>query len=132
MCIRDRVKPQLVQEFVDGQTYWMSQSMPTLEKNLSSAYLLPGFDEYLLGYRDRSAVLDQIHNNKINPGSNGIFNPTIVVDSQIVGIWKRTFRNGVVTIAPSPFTSLSEATRRGIAAAAERYGRFVGMPITSS
>ena len=49
--------------------------------------LLPGFDEFVLGYADRSQVLDPEHADRICPGNNGIFRPTIVRDGQVVGTW---------------------------------------------
>ncbi|MCD2190031.1 winged helix DNA-binding domain-containing protein [Actinomycetospora soli] len=49
--------------------------------------LLPGFDEFVLGYADRSAVLDPEHAERIVPGANGVFRPTVVRDGRIVGTW---------------------------------------------
>jgi hypothetical protein len=92
-------------------------------------YLLPGFDEYLLGYKDRTAVLETIHSQKITPGNNGVFNPTIVIDGRVAGTWKRTFKKDTVIIETSPFASLNEAETRALTLAAERYGAFVNMPI---
>ncbi|MGH8045737.1 MAG: winged helix DNA-binding domain-containing protein, partial [Chthoniobacterales bacterium] len=72
------VAPQLASETADGKTYWMrgDSALP----GPSPGFLLPGFDEYLLGYTDRSAVLDARHAVKIVPGSNGIFLPMLVND----------------------------------------------------
>ena len=44
---------RLIQEETDGVAYWMAHTMPVLSDNLPDVYLLPGFDEYMLGYRDR-------------------------------------------------------------------------------
>jgi hypothetical protein len=49
--------------------------------------LLPGFDEFVLGYADRTQVLEAEHADRICPGNNGIFRPTIVRDGQVVGTW---------------------------------------------
>lgn len=51
--------------------------------------LLPGFDEFVLGYRDRSHVLDEEHADRIVPGNNGMFRPTVVVGGCVVGTWAR-------------------------------------------
>jgi len=59
---------------------------------MESAHLLPGFDEYLLGYSDRSAVLDPADAQRICPGGNGMFSPTMVIDGHVTGTWKRTFK----------------------------------------
>ncbi|MBE7469395.1 MAG: winged helix DNA-binding domain-containing protein [Anaerolineales bacterium] len=121
----EQVKSRLNQETVGGQTYWMSSDLPALAEDSPTVFLLPGFDEYLLGYTDRSAVLEPIHAPKIVPGNNGIFMPTIVIDGRVVGTWKRTLKKNTATITLSPFSSFSEVQSQAIAAAAERYGRFV-------
>ena len=36
------------------------------------AYMLPAFDEYIIGYKDRSAVLDRLHASRLVPGNNGM------------------------------------------------------------
>ena len=50
--------------------------------------LLPGFDEFVLGYGDRSEILDAEHADRIVPGGNGMFHPTVVRDGRVVGTWK--------------------------------------------
>jgi hypothetical protein len=121
------VKSQLSQENIQGQTYWMSADWPVIEDNALTVYLLPGFDEYMLGYTDRSAVLEATHTQKITPGNNGMFSSTLVIDGRVAGTWKRTFKKDKVVIAINPFTSLNEAQSRALNAVAEHYLRFTGM-----
>ena len=123
---------RLVQEEVDGIAYWMVQSMPVRSGDLPDVVLLPGFDEYMLGYRDRSAALDPEHAQKIVPGNNGMFMSTLVSNGRIVGTWKRTIKKNSVVVALSPFTTLSKAEESGAAAAAACYGRFLGMPVNGA
>jgi hypothetical protein len=124
------VSAQLRAETLYGNDYWMSPESPeSPEESLAGAFLLPGFDEYLLGYRDRRAVLDPRHAGRIVPGGNGMFLPTLVLDGKVVGTWKRTLQKKAVVIDSSPFTSLKKEKGRAFAAAAERYGRFVGLPV---
>ena len=88
--------------------------------------LLPGFDEYLLGYRDRSAVLAPEHADTIVPGGNGMFRSTIVIDGEVAGTWARRVGARATTVQPEPFGALSPSHRAALARAAERYGRFLG------
>jgi hypothetical protein len=90
--------------------------------------LLPGFDEYLLGYRDRGAAVAPEHAQAVVPGNNGMFLPTIVVDGEVVGTWKRKVLAREVVVEPSPFVTLSGPVRAGLASAARAYGAFLGMP----
>jgi hypothetical protein len=50
--------------------------------------LLPGFDEFVLGYGERAEILDPAHADRIVPGGNGMFRPTVVRDGRVVGTWK--------------------------------------------
>ena len=119
------VAAQLGCERHDSQDYYYAQDMPAAPGR-SEAFLLPPFDEFLLGYRDRSAVLDAQHAGFVNPGANGIFNPIIVVDGRVVGTWKRVLKRDSVTISFSSFTTSNTLDAAALTATAERYSRFVG------
>ena len=116
---------ELGREVIGGQEYFFAQDRPAASGRLSDAFLLPPFDEFLVGYRDRSATLDPQHNTLVVPGSNGMFNPIVVIDGRVVGTWKRTFKKDTVALRFSSFTSWSDAQAGAITAAAEQYGRFV-------
>lgn len=122
---------QLQQITVDGQAYWLAQQPSTTPHLSQPLYLLPGFDEYLLGYVDRSAVLDPQYANRIVPGGNGVFYPTIVSNGQVVGTWQRTFKKGTVVMTPQPFTTLQPGEQEAFVSAAERFGAYLEMPVTA-
>ncbi|MCC6615266.1 MAG: AlkZ family DNA glycosylase [Anaerolineae bacterium] len=122
------VQAELVEDTYAGESFWRPASTPAPHDDLA-VHALPGFDEYVLGYRDRSAVLDPQHAQKICPGGNGIFYPTIVAGGQIVGTWKRTIKKQKVVVTPEPFTSLSREVAAGFAAAAEAYGAYLGLAV---
>lgn len=123
------VESQLSPEELDGQTYWFSSAEFASNVASPTAYLLPPFDEYLLGYKDRRVVLDPAHATKVVPGANGMFKPIIVIDGRVVGIWKRTLRKNSVVIEPSPFSALNKAEERAFVEAAEQYGTFLKLPV---
>ncbi|MCB0154777.1 MAG: AlkZ family DNA glycosylase [Anaerolineae bacterium] len=121
---------RLEQEEFDDQTYWfVSSAAPTPPTASPAVQLLPGFDEYLLGYRERGAVLDPAHAGKVVPGGNGMFKPMLVIDGQIVGLWQRTLRKTKVQVNFAPFAPLSPTQMEAAVAAAEPYGRFLGLPV---
>ena len=129
---QEMAEAQLGQAVVDGQTYWFSSSQPTIKATSSSAYLLPSFDEYLLGYRERSAVLNPIYAQKVVPGANGVFRPIIVIDGQVVGTWKRTRCKTKVLVKFDPFATLNSVRMEAVTAATQPYGRFLGLPVEIS
>ena len=107
----------------DGIDYWMAPGAGEAPKGV---VLLPGFDEYLLGYRDRAAVIDPRFADRVCPGGNGIFLPMVVVDGRVEGTWKRVVRKGGITVTACPFTRFSAATVPCLKKAVEVYGRFLG------
>ncbi len=125
----ETVKAQLRREEVDGQAYWLSQNQVNIPTEEVSVELLPGFDEYILGYKDRSAVLEPQYSQKIVPGGNGIFMPTIVSNGHVIGTWKRAIKKNKLVLTAVPFTTLSPAETEAFASAAARYGQFLNMPV---
>lgn len=121
--------PRLEQETADGRSCWLSATAPEMKPGTESpaAYLLPAFDEYIIAYKDRGAVLDPVHGGLMS--SNGIFYPAIIVDGRVAGTWTRSFQKKSVVITLSPFAPLKKRERQAVAAAAERYGAFLGMPV---
>lgn len=128
----ESAKPGLVSEKLGVKDYWLANAAADhAAPDRSSVYLLPGFDEYLLGYKDRADVLAAEHASKAVPGGNGIFLPLLVVGGQVVGTWKRAVKKGRVAITLSPFTPLDVASEH-LVAAAECYAAFLGVPLASA
>ena len=124
-------KAHLAREVVDGETYWLPASGPVSKRasRPASAYLLPNFDEYLVGYVDRSAISDTPRANPLD-SRGSILSNAIVIDGQAAGVWRRTFRKGGALIAMQTLAPLTPAKARAVTAAARRYGEFLGMEVT--
>jgi hypothetical protein len=127
----ESVQGQLVSEVRDQLEYWWADgAMNVSAASLSAVHLLPGFDEYILGYKDRRDVISVEHATRIVPGGNGVFLPMIVVDGQVVGKWKRTLKKNGVQVVLEPFLEIDSLEER-VHDAVERYCAFVGLPLIS-
>jgi hypothetical protein len=115
-------REQLDELEVDGTRYYLR---PGLEPAARAVRLLPGFDEYLLGYSDRSAPLSGADTAVIVPGGNGMFLSTVVINGEVVGSWRRTPRAKRVQLDLEPLHEIPSSAATGIAAAAKRYGAFL-------
>ncbi len=123
--------PGLISEKIDGKEYWMTSDTPGhIAYDKSRVHLLPAFDEYLLGYKDRSAVLTVEDAPRVVPGKNGVFLPTIVVGGRVVGTWKRKLNKNSIDMTLSPFTHLGDSEARATEAA-RSYSAFAGLPLSS-
>ncbi len=124
------VSSHLQYEVVDGQTYWFSASTSPAKDLSQKASLLPNFDEYLVGYTDRSIVFDASHTHMLDAWGNILFHHTMVLDGRVVGTWKRTLNKDRVILTPSLFTSLGRAETDAFALSANHYGAFLDRSAT--
>jgi hypothetical protein len=124
----DMVTPKLMNEVIDEQTYWYSSSTSHAKALSQTVYLLPNFDEYIVGYTDRTAVFDASHIQKLDARENVLFNHTIVLDGQVIGTWKRTIQKDLVILTPNLFTTLTRAETSALVESANRYGAFLDIP----
>ncbi|MEQ8673936.1 MAG: winged helix DNA-binding domain-containing protein [Aggregatilineales bacterium] len=124
----EAIKSLLIEDIIDDVSYWRSaeDKTPIAQKTDSpEVYLLPGFDEFYLGYKDRSPIIDPIYMNNVCPGNNGVFKPTIVINGRIVGIWQRTLKKHAVEITLAPFEPLTGEQIEAIHPVAQRYSDYL-------
>ncbi len=114
-------RPSLESLVVDGVEHLLDPATPeALDAHRAQArgvVLLPGFDEMILGYADRTATLSLEHEPRVVPGGNGVFAPTIVVDGRVVGTWRMVGRGAARRFEPALFAPLSSHVERAIHAA---------------
>jgi len=110
-----------------GTSHWIATSELDAASDIraaSAVHVLPGFDEYLLGYQDRLLPLAAEHSERIVPGGNGIFLPTIIAKGRVVGTWRRVPRSKTAQIEPEHFETANAAQHGSFAKAAKGYARF--------
>ncbi len=112
----------------DGETTWWSGAGTSRSKKTTAVcHLLPVYDEFTIGYADRSAALDPLHAKRAAAG-HGIFRAPIVIDGRIVGSWTRSLKKDRVEITLAPLMRLTREQLQHIDEAAHRYGEFLGLP----
>ncbi|WP_245647860.1 winged helix DNA-binding domain-containing protein [Paenibacillus borealis] len=126
----EAVRCRLQSEVIDGSEYFMPEPAAISGPEPAGVHLLAGFDEYILGYKDRSAVLEPERFPLIVPGNNGIFLATVVADGRVAGTWKRTIKRKGVELFITPFAPLEQKVIEGVQRGAERYALFLGLPLT--
>lgn len=117
---------RLRREVFDGVTYRLSSSTQAALEGEPAAHLLPPFDEYTVAYKDRGAVLHPLHTQRPD-AATAVLGPTVILEGQAVGTWKRTLKRESVFIETSLWTTLKKAERSALDAAVQRYGEFLGL-----
>jgi Winged helix DNA-binding domain len=104
---------------------WMLKSRRPADVPVAPVRLLPSFDEYLLGWRDRRFIADAAGWRRIFPGG-GWFHPSVIADGRAVGTWKLERSSPHAVVEVRPFSGLGPAVRRAIAAEARDVGTYLG------
>lgn len=91
--------------------------------------LLPAFDEYVIGYQDRSRAIAPDRMHDVVPGKNGLFRPTVMADGQIIGTWSRTVSRRGVRVAVRYFDRPQPRVAEAVDRAAEAFAEYLDLPL---
>ncbi len=119
------VKPALSSKSVNSTEYWFAEDSRAAKMNVDAVRLLPAFDEFMISYKDRTALFG---NDKMNKAvsSNGVFRPAVLVNGKVSGIWKRTFNKDNVNVEIELFVNKTNRIKSLVQKSAYRYGKFLG------
>ncbi len=122
---------ELAEVHVGGSRAWvLREDLPALRTAKIDGpvvRLLPYFDTYLLGHKDRSHLIDAKYRGRVYRPAAWIA-PAVLVDGRIVGTWNHEKRREETEVRIEAFGKLSRAVKEGIAAEAEDLGRFLEAP----
>ena len=91
---------------------------------LPSALLLPAFDEWIIGYADRTGLFATGHERKIIT-TNGIFRPTLVCKGQVAGSWRPVKEKDNIDITREWFHPVSPAIQKAVKVAERKYTAYI-------
>jgi hypothetical protein len=116
---------------IEGRSYWFPAGERPARISPPLAHLLPNYDEYFVGLKDRSAFGARLESSGVRPRTSALSGHALVVNGQIVGAWRRTLigRGRMAVIEPKSQIRLSEAEQRAVGRAARKFGRFLELPV---
>jgi hypothetical protein len=109
------------------EALWFSPAFVETVPTAPEVLLLPGFDEYILGYKDRTQMVAAAYHPYLCPGNNGMFAPSLVHRGEVLGTWKRELKTRAVKIQIQPFAPLPAAVEKALPHAVSHYGAFWGL-----
>jgi hypothetical protein len=116
------VKSQLTNMLAEGQDYLIAQEEPIITGKVPIAHLLPAFDEFAVAYKDRAATVNPKY---LKQARYVIFDPSIVVNNQVVGTWKRIVKKKAIDIILNPFGKLNKGQTKAVEVAKICYLKFM-------
>lgn len=111
---------------IGDRTMWFS-GKAFADRAVPSVRLLPAFDTFLLGYRDRSLHIDPKYLKRVNAGG-GIVRPVVMVNGRVAGIWRHKRSPDGVQVGVVPFLRLPAAVVPQLEVEAAEVGRFLDVP----
>ncbi len=123
-------RSQLAREVIEGLEYWSASATPLAQEVDQSVHLLPNFDEYTVGYTNRTAIFNEVDADKFDRWGN-VLNNVIVINGFVVGTWKRVIAKDRVSISLDIFDPQNTTRASDLALAANRYGTFLGKTAAS-
>ena len=117
------IESELTAEQWNGQTWYVHEACRTRGKVSGRLHLLPSYDEYLLGYKDRTDVLPKEHYPKAFT-NNGLFYPVILHEGQVIGNWSKSAKKGSASIECSWFRSNDCVDETVLNQEKDKYMRF--------
>jgi uncharacterized protein YcaQ len=88
--------------------------------------LLPKFDSYVLGHKDRTRIIDDEHKKHVFRKAGDIA-ATLLIDGRIMGTWTHKRGKNSVAITITPFHRLDKDELRLIEEEARKLGQFMGV-----
>jgi hypothetical protein len=115
---------------VDGTTFWFDPSVTVPNREALAAYLIPEYDEVLIGYGELG-VRDLPRARRVGL-EIGRFDRPIIIGGTRVGSWRRTIGERDAVMETILFAPLGPAPAKALAKAVERYATFLGMPVRAA
>ncbi len=100
--VMGQMKHDFICKEVNGRTFWMKNDIVLPTNNDDSLLLLPPFDEFVVSYKDRSELIEDHHYGKVMT-KNGLFSPTVMLNGEIIGSWKKVSIKGKPNVEVSFF-----------------------------
>lgn len=104
-------------------SFWrpgLADEVAEVGRDAARPLLLPGFDEFILGYQDRTYAMSNDEHQRIVPGNNGMFRKTVVAGGKVLGTWART-SGKERRLVVEEFSAISATRRRQLEACFAAY-----------
>ena len=117
-----------------GEKYFMTSETldhmyPSEFEQRHGIHLIPGFDEYHIGYANRRLILDDSQKAMVGPAKNGLFKSPVLHDGVVQGTWAKTIHGQQLTIEIAPFAMQAELPHSLFEPASSQYAKFISRPV---
>jgi hypothetical protein len=106
--------------------YWFPPKPAGRRGPAAGVYLLPPFDEYAVGYADRSAIADPARLEALAHGLGS----NIILAGRIAGTWKRSIRGEELSVETRLLEPIGKTAGAALEKAIRAYANFLGLKLS--
>ena len=123
---------QLQHITLNEKKYFVPQDFELPSKVSAAAHLLPNYDEYFIGFKDRSAIGQRLGHSALVTGGNALIAHVVAIDGQLVGGWRRGLEKGKTELRFELMIKLTRKDHSSLKRAVERFAEYTGSAILIS
>ena len=123
---------QLQQIALNEKRYFVPPDFELPSKVSAVAHLLPNYDEYFIGFKDRSAIGQRLGHSALVTGGNALIANVVAIDGQLVGGWRRGLDNCKTALRLELLVKLKRQEQSSLKRAVERFAEYAGSAIQIS
>jgi hypothetical protein len=121
---------ELIHIDVDGKRYFLSAKLPDATIRRPVVHMLPNYDEHVVAYRDHTPSLDPRAPAALENWGNALTAHLVSLNGLVLGGWRRTVEGAEIVVRMDLPIPLSNPERAGVKRELQRYGEFLGLPVT--
>ncbi len=103
--------------------YYSGHENAAIRSSQPVVNLLSWYDEFIIGYKDRSATFDPATGKFVPTPKNGVYSPLILINGKISGTWKLAHKGNSIDIRA--FRKFTVAETASLNKVIKRYLRFI-------
>ena len=90
----------------------------------NEAHLLPNYDEYFIGFKDRSAIAQRIKSSTLVTGGNALIAHVATIGGQLIGGWRRSSEQNRALLKFELMVQLTRGERASVKRVVDRFAEF--------
>jgi Winged helix DNA-binding domain len=123
----EMVSTHFIREKTGDEIYYLPPTGPLNKKLFQQAWLLPPYDEYIMGYKNKDPIF--FDRNKIKPVPELLFWNTIIIGGQVAGSWRRVMENKSIGFEYHLFRTSHKKNLTALNQAIKRFSKFMHLAV---
>ncbi len=115
---------EVLSQAIDGITYHVPRGFTLPRATNRTVHLLPNYDEFFIGFKDRRAIAHGLRDLTLVTGGNALIGHVVLIGGQLVGAWRRVPVNARAVADVTLHLPISEAERAQVHAAVARFATW--------